>query len=281
MSSFSKGFQGLLVAGTMAVAPAVSAQIKEGLECRFIPIIEQGFLGYHIKYSQKSSELEGRVLDQYLKRLDPSKIYLTASDVDAIKKNAGNIFEKTKKKDCSFLDFAQKLVIEKVKARADFAKSYLGKDFKFDSTTEFVFDPEKKSWPKNDAEANDYLKKYIQFQIANYMATDMKLAEAKETVIKNYERSVKRIQDTKQDDLYSGYLDSFARALDPHSSFFSRDVLEDFEIQMRLSLEGIGATLSSQDGFTVVEQLVPGGAAAKSGLIDPQDKIIAAVKGAF
>ncbi len=80
---------------------------------------------------------------------------------------------------------------------------------------------------------------------------------------------MKRTQETTQDDLFSGYLDSFARALDPHSSFFSRDVLEDFEIQMRLSLEGIGATLSSQDGFTVVEQLVPGGAAAKSSLIEP------------
>ena len=103
----------------------------------------------------------------------------------------------------------------------------------------------------------------------------MKLEEAKKNVIKNYDRAVKRAQETNQDDLFSGYLDSFARALDPHSSFFSRDVLEDFEIQMRLSLEGIGATLSSQDGFTVVEQLVPGGAAAKSGLIEPQDKIIA------
>ena len=275
MSSFSKGFQGLLLAGTLAISPIVSAQLKDGLECRYLPIIEQGFLAHHIKYSQKNSELESRVLDQYLKRIDPSKIYLTASDVDAIKKNAGSIFDKTKKRDCSFLDFAQKLVVEKVKSRAEFAKTYLGKDFKFDSTTEFVFDPEKKAWPKNDAEANDYLKKYIQFQIANYMATDMKLPEAKSTVVKNYERAVKRIQDTKQDDLYSGYLDAFARALDPHSSFFSRDVLEDFEIQMRLSLEGIGATLSSQDGFTVVEQLVPGGAAAKSGLIDPQDKIIA------
>jgi carboxyl-terminal processing protease len=103
----------------------------------------------------------------------------------------------------------------------------------------------------------------------------MKLDEAKKNVEKNYERAVKRTQETSQDDLLSGYLDSFARALDPHSSFFSKDVLEDFEIQMRLSLEGIGATLSSQDGFTVVEALVPGGAAAKSGLIEPQDKIIA------
>lgn len=275
MGSFSKGVKGLIVAGSLTVSSMALAQLKEGLECRYLTVIEQGFLANHVKYSNRDAELQERVVDQYLKRLDPSKIYLTQADVDQIKKITGNVFEKTKNRDCSFLDQAQKLVLERVQDRAAFAKKYLGKDFKFDSTTEFTFDPEKKAWPKDANEANEYLKKYIQFQIGNYLATDMKLDEAKKNVVKNYERAVKRTQETAEDDLYSGYLDSFARALDPHSSFFSHDVLEDFEIQMRLSLEGIGATLSSQDGFTVVEQLVPGGAAAKSGQIDPQDKIVA------
>lgn len=275
MSSLSKGIKGFIVASSLLVVSVASAQIKEGLECRYLTVIEQGFLANHVKYSNRDTELQNRVIEQYLKRVDPSKIYLTQTDVDQIKKFSGNVFEKTKSRDCSFLDQIQKIVLERVDDRASFAKKYVGKDFKFDPQTEFVFDPEKKPWPKDANEANEYLKKYIQFQIGNYLATDMKLEEAKKNVVKNYERATKRTQETTQDDLYSGYLDSFARALDPHSSFFSRDVLEDFEIQMRLSLEGIGATLSSQDGFTVVEQLVPGGAAAKSGQIEPQDKIIA------
>ncbi|MGZ3781013.1 MAG: S41 family peptidase [Pseudobdellovibrionaceae bacterium] len=275
MSSFSKGVKSFIVAGSMVVSSMALAQLKEGLECRYLTVIEQGFLANHVKYSNRDADLQTRVIEQYLKRLDPSKIYLTQADVDNIKKTTGNVFDKTKNRDCSFLDQAQKIVLERVQDRATFAKKYLGKDFKFDATTEFTFDPEKKAWPKDATEANEYLKKYIQFQIGNYLATDMKIEEAKKNVLKNYERAVKRTQETTEDDLYSGYLDSFARALDPHSSFFSHDVLEDFEIQMRLSLEGIGATLSSQDGFTVVEQLVPGGATAKSGLIEPQDKIIA------
>ncbi|QDK36917.1 S41 family peptidase [Bdellovibrio sp. NC01] len=275
MSSLSRGIKVLAVAGSLAISSIAAAQLKDGLECRYLTVIEQGFLANHVKYSNRDAELATRVTEQYLKRLDPSKIYLTQTDVDAIKKSMTNVFDKTKNRDCSFLEEAQKLVLERVKDRDAFAKKYLDKSFKFDSTTEFSFDPDKKPWPKNGDEANEYLKKYIQFQIGNYLATDMKLDEAKKNVIKNYDRAVKRTQETTEDDLFSGYLDSFARALDPHSSFFSRDVLEDFEIQMRLSLEGIGATLSSQDGFTVVEQLVPGGAAAKSGLIEPQDKIIA------
>lgn len=275
MRSLKNGVKGLVIAGSLVISSIASAQLKEGLECRYLTVIEQGFLANHVKYSSRDTDLQNRVIDQYLKRLDPSKIYLTEADVNKIKATMGKVFEKTKNRDCSFLEASQALVLERVKERAEFAKNFLGKDFKFDETTEFIFDPDKKAWPKDSAEANEYLKKYIQFQIGNYLATDMKIDEAKKNVIKNYDRSVKRTQDIKQDDLYAGYLDSFARALDPHSSFFSRDVLEDFEIQMRLSLEGIGATLSSQDGFTVVEQLVPGGAAAKSGQIEPQDKIIA------
>jgi carboxyl-terminal processing protease len=271
-----KGFSQLVLAGSFLFFTSLSyAQSKDDLECRYMSAIEGGFLANHIRYANRDAELANHTIEQYIKRIDPSKIYLLATDVDQIKAWMSGLFDKTKNKDCAFLEQAQKLLVQRAQERAEFAKKFLGKDYKFDPKTEFTFDPDKKTFPKNADEANDFLKKYIHFQIANYQATDMKMDEAKKNVIKNYDRAVKRLQDTKTTDLYSDYLDSFARALDPHSSFFSRDSLEDFEIQMRLSLEGIGATLSSQDGFTVVEQLVPGGAAAKSGLIEPQDKIIA------
>ncbi len=253
----------------------LNAQVKEGLQCQFIPIIEQGFLANHVKYSNRDKELRDRTLSQYIKGMDPLKIYFTQVDIDKIQQFSGDIFEKTKNKDCTFLDEMQKILIAKMKSRFEFVKNFLGKKYKFDDKAEFVFDADKQPWQKTDDAINEFMKKYIHFQISNYLATDMKLDEAKKNVIKNYERGLKRTEEKEKDDLYANYLDSFARALDPHSSFFSRDVLEDFEINMSLSLEGIGATLSSQDGFTVVEQLVPGGAAARSSLVESQDKIVA------
>lgn len=252
---------------------------KAGLECRYIFPIEQGFLANHVKYSAIDKDLEARVLDQYLKRLDSAKIYLTQTDVDEVKKIMTGMFKKSQEQDCSFLTKVQEILKARVKERAEFAKGFLGKDYKFDSKTEFVYDPDKKPWPKDKDEAQEFLKKYIHFQISNYLATDMKLAEAKKSVIKNYDRSVKRTVETSQNEIYAGYLDSFARSLDPHSSYMSRDIWEDFRISMELKLQGIGATLSSEDGFTVVEALVPGGAAAKSELIEPKDKIIAVGQG--
>lgn len=257
------------------IVTELNAQVKEGLQCQFIPIIEQGFLANHVKYSNRDKELRERTLSQYIKGLDPLKIYFTQSDIEKIQQISGDIFEKTKNKDCAFLDEIQKMLIFKMKSRLEFVKSFLGKKYKFDDKAEFVFDADKQPWQKSDDAINEFMKKYIHFQISNYLATDMKLEEAKKNVIKNYDRGLKRTEEKDKDDLYATYLDSFARALDPHSSFFSRDVLEDFEINMSLSLEGIGATLSSQDGFTVVEQLVPGGAAARSSLVEPQDKIVA------
>jgi carboxyl-terminal processing protease len=251
------------------------AKKDNSLECRYLTMIEDGFLRYHVKYTKRDKELETQVIDQHLKKLDPSKIYFTQEDSEKVKELMKGLFEKTKKNDCEFLVEAQNMLVKRIQERADFAKKFLGKDYKFDDKTEFIFDPDQKKFPKNADEANDFLKKYIHFQISNYMATDMKLDEAKDRVKKNYDLAIKRLNETSVDDLYSGYLDSFARSLDPHSSFFSKDVLSDFQIQMSLSLEGIGATLSSENGFTVVEQLVPGGAAAKSGLVEPQDKIIA------
>ncbi len=251
------------------------AKKDNSLECRYLTMIEDGFLRYHVKYTKRDKELENQVIDQHLKKLDSSKIYYTQEDADKVKEMMKGLFEKTKKNDCEFLVEAQNLLVKRIQERAEFAKKFLSKDYKFDDKTEFTFDPDQKKYPKNADEANDFLKKYIHFQISNYLATDMKLDEAKDRVKKNYDLAIKRLNETSIDDLYSGYLDSFARALDPHSSFFSKDVLSDFQIQMSLSLEGIGATLSSENGFTVVEQLVPGGAAAKSGLVEPQDKIIA------
>lgn len=259
---------------------AQSLATPEGdLQCRFLYAIEQGFLSQHVNYSNLDPALQERVIDQYIKKVDATKIYLLQSDVDKIKKSMATIFDKVKAKDCAPLTEVQKILVDRVKERAEFAKNLLGKNYKFDNKVELTFDPDSKKYPATSEEANEFLRKYVHFQISNYLATDMKLPEAKKTVIKNWERVLKKLNETKTDDIYASYLDSFARALDPHSSFFSKDVLEDFEISMSLSLEGIGATLSSQDGFTVVEALVSGGSAARSGLLQPQDKIIAVGQG--
>lgn len=245
------------------------------LRCQFLFPIEQGFLSQHIKYTKREDSLHNKVVDQFVKRMDPSKVNLLVSDVGTIKKILGKVFDKVQSKDCSPIKEAQKILGERVAERTEFAKKFLGKDYKFDPKVEFVFDPDKKNYPTNKVEAEEFLTKYIHFQVSNYLATDMKLDEAKGNVVRFWERALKRVNEVKEEDLHAQYLEAFARSLDPHSDFMPRDNNEDFQISMRLSLQGIGATLSTEDGFTLVNDLIPGGPAARSGLIETQDKIIA------
>lgn len=268
----------IFVMGFGASAQVMRSQMIE-LSCVHLYPIQMKYFEKHIMYADESADLEKRTVDQFIKKLDGSKLYLMEKDVDAIKKSMAGIFKKIQKKDCASVEEAQKLYLQRVKDRVDYAKKYLGPKFKFNPKTEIVMDPEHRKRPKTVSEANQFHEKYMQYQVATYIAAGSKPKDASEQVMRNYERAQKRIENLPRTDLWSMYLDSFSRALDPHSSYMSADQLEDFEIQMRLSLEGIGATLSSKDGFTVIEQLIPGGAAALSGKLKNKDKIVAVGQG--
>ncbi len=267
--------------GTAVTVPAAEGKKEddEGLQCEHLHLIAQGYLAQHVTYSQFDSNLERRTIDQFIKRLDSSKIYLLKPDIDLITQWLTKYFRSNKRSDCQALVEIQKLYLKRVTDRAEFAKKVLDKNFKFDKNVSLVLNSKKRDYFASQSELENYQRKYIHFQVSSYLNTDMELKEAKEHVIRAYERTVRRISEWKQEDLYSSYLDSFARSLDPHSTFFSYDALEDFQISMSLSLEGIGATLSQQDGFTVVEQLVPGGAADRQGSLETKDKIIAVGQG--
>ncbi len=249
------------------------------LSCVHIYPVQMKYLEKHVNYAKLNRNLENRTIDQFIKRLDGSKLYLLEKDAKDIGRIMAGVFDKTRNKDCASLDKANQLFVKRVEERVAYAKKYLGDKFKYDPKAQIQRDPQDRARPKTLAEANKFHETYMQYQVSSYLATDMKQDEAKQQIVRNYERALKRVQEFKKEDLYSAYLDSFARALDPHSSYLSADALEDFEIQMRLSLEGIGATLSSQDGFTVIEQLIPGGAASASAKLKNKDKIVAVAQG--
>lgn len=258
---------------------SLNANAEVMLSCKHVPLIQKGFLDQHINFKNYSNKLEKRVFDQYIKRLDPSKLYLTDSDVKKSAKQMKGVLKRTQQIDCSPVMKVYSTYQKRVADRLKFVKQFLGSKYKFDKTVSLNLDADKRDRARNVEEINEFHKKYLHFQISNYLATDIELEKAKSKVIKNYERISKKIASLTEEDRLSDYLDSFARALDPHSSYFSRDALANFEIQMKLSLEGIGATLRWEDGFTVVESLVEGGSAAKSGQIKPKDKIIAVSQG--
>ena len=129
----------LLVWSSSSTVFAETAARANELDCRYLFQIENNFfLSQHVIYSQRDKALQDRVVEQFLKKLDPSKIYLLQSDVDGIRKKLSNLFDNVKKRDCSSLEESEKIVLTRSKERAEFAKKILGKDYKFDKTVEFV-----------------------------------------------------------------------------------------------------------------------------------------------
>jgi len=259
----------------LALVVSTSQVQAAQLSCAVMPQLFGLYLRFHYVHRTMNDELKSHTVDQFVKNIDPSKTLLFEQDVIKLKKDLLTTFKTMDGGDCKKIDEVQNLLVERAKENEAYAKEFLGDKYKLDETAELMTDPDKRKYPKSLDEKKSLIGKMIHFQVSNYLISKTKLPEAKKNVIHSYELVVKRISEKKATDRYNDFAEAFALALDPHSSYLSSDTLAEFRIQMQLSLEGIGASLSSQDGFTVIEEVIPGGAAEKLNRLQAKDKIIA------
>jgi carboxyl-terminal processing protease len=267
--------------GAMGGVSGLSATVVAGegdavLECQHLPVLIQSFLKNHYSIRQLSDSVKKHTVDQFVKGIDPSKTLLLENEAQGLRTSLLRVFDTMRQGDCSLANQSYDLIVKRAEEDEVFVRQLMSdKNFKIDDNTELVLDPDKRGYAKTSEERIALLGKMVQFQLTNYLLTDVKLAEAKKQLVHRYELVTKRIRERRlKGEIPTLLVESFAVALDPHSSYMSPEVLEDFQIQMRLSLDGIGASLSSQDGFTVIEDLIPGGGAEKTKQLRPKDKII-------
>ncbi|HIF95917.1 MAG TPA: tail-specific protease [Myxococcales bacterium] len=269
---------GLLIALAMSLlgGSAGAAKSEPGLNCSRIPELSRTLLHKHISFHYVNDELRQRIIDTYVKRLDASKSLYLSEEVEALKKKLRGVIQQIRDDNCSALAEIQEDQILRYEALQEFATQVLANDeYELDTEAVLIIDPDKRSYSRTDEARKELVTKLIHFQMSNYVSSDMDLAEAREKLTHRYELMTRRAKEKTSEDLYADYLDAFATALDPHSNYLSAEVLEDFQISMGLSLEGIGVALSTRDGYSVVEKVIPGGAAAGLKILEPQDKIIA------
>jgi len=258
-----------------------SAAPSSSLECQQLPSLFRVYLGLHYAAHALNDEVKANAVEQFIKAIDPGKTLLLESDVATMRTQLQSVFDSMLLGGCTGLDSAYQLVVRRVEEDEALARQLLGaKEFKLDESVALVVDAEARGRPRTPAERQELLRKLVHFQIANLLLTDVKIADATKELIHRYELVTRRFKERAQkDELPILFAESFASGLDPHTSFLSKEELENFQIQMRLSLEGIGASLSSQDGFTVIEELIPGGSADRLNLLRAKDKIIAVGQG--
>ena len=249
--------------------------VAQDLTCSHLPKLMEAFHAKHYAMKSTTPEIRMHAVDQMIKRLDPSKTLLYESDLEKLKPLLLDLYESAGKGDCASLQLVYDLLVARAQENEAIVKNILGPDFRLDMMAELNINVDKRPYPKTLTEKQGLLKKIMQFQIENTLTTSIDLATAKKKQIHRYELQTMRVVEQNPAHLITTAAEAFAGALDPHTSYLSPENLEDLQIQMKLSLEGIGALLSSDTGFTVIEELIPGGGAEKTGLLKLKDKIIA------
>ncbi len=251
------------------------SSVAQNLTCSRLPALMQGWLANHYAIKRVTGEIRNHAVDQMIKRLDPAKTLLHESDVIKLKPLLQSLYANLQKSNCVELQQVYSILVTRARENEAIVKKILGPDYRLDETVELNTNVDKRSFVKTTSEKRELLEKVVQFQVENSLLAGIELAEAKKQQIHHYELQTIRIVQQNPEKLITKVAEAFALALDPHTTYLSPENYEDFRIQTQLFLEGIGASLSSVNGFTVIEELIPGGGAERSGRLKVKDKIIA------
>ncbi|MCL1048087.1 carboxy terminal-processing peptidase [Shewanella abyssi] len=216
-----------------------------------------------------------QVFERYLKQLDYRKNVLLQSDVDGFMAYSTQFDEMLKSGNLQQAYSMFEVIQKRRYERFSYALSLLDKEMKFDVAGDaYEFDRKDASWPKSEAELNELWRQRVKYDALNLSLTGKKWDEIVTILSKRYNNSIKRLSQTHSEDVFQGVMNAFARTVEPHTSYLSPRNAERFQMEMNLSLEGIGAVLQVDDDYTVIKSLVAGGPAATSEKLSPEDKIV-------
>ncbi len=224
-----------------------------------------------------SDELSGDVFDAYLEYLDGQRIYLTQQDLNKINRIKSQLGAALKtgqlQPGFDIYNLVQQRVIERLQFALDLINDGVSElDFSVDES--ILLDRAEAEW-EADTKALDalWVKRIKNAVLAQRLnGTDDETIE--ENLRRRYEGQLKRAYQARSEDAFQAYMNAFTGMWDPHTSYFSPRTSENFNINMSLSLEGIGAVLQSDNEYTKVVRLVPGGPASKQGQLQPADRIV-------
>ena len=246
-----------------------------------IRIVDQ--LNYnHYQELAVDDQLSSAIFDRYLDMLDHSKSYFLDSDIQTLSKYRYLLDDALKNGNLSpsfeiFNRYQQRL-IEQLKFSLFVINNEMDQ-WQFNQNESF--DPERKhaSWAKSSKELNELTRKRIKAAALNLILANKNLKDAKQILLKRYQAKLNHSFQINSEDVFQVYMNALTQTYDPHTQYLSPQNSENFNINISLSLEGIGAVLQSEDEYTKVVSLVPAGPAEKSHLLHPADRIVGVAQG--
>lgn len=229
----------------------------------------------HYRKFQLDDAFSQKIFDRYLDFLDYSHNTFLQSDVDELRSKYGSLLDdelNEGKLDAAFAIYD--LLMKRRYERYEYALSLLDKEPNLSDDEQIEIDRKKAAYPKNQEEANILWKQRVENDVIALKLKGKSWAEVKKKLTKRYNLAIRRLTQTKPDDVTQLFVNAFAREIDPHTSYLAPRTAKSFNESMNLSLEGIGATLRQEDDETIIQSLVPGAPADRSKKLKAGDKII-------
>lgn len=236
----------------------------------------------HYRDMRVDDELSSRYLERYLDTLDPSRMFFYDKDIKALDVHKLQFDDYFKTGNLKPAFEIYHLYRQRVSSRLESVLELLSDptvSFDFGVDEEVLLERDKEPWASTMTDADKLWHKRVKLSLLNLKMSGKTLEEAKETVTKRYKRQLKRIEQEDQADIFETIANALTLLYDPHTNYWSPRTSENFNINMRLSLEGIGAVLQSEDEYTKVVRLVAGGPADKQGQLKPADRITGVAQG--
>jgi carboxyl-terminal processing protease len=245
-------------------------------------VVEQ-FQEQHYARSELDDGFSRKVLDLFIDRLDGTHSIFLAKDVDRFRSRYGNELDNQLKKGDLGAAFDIYNTFRKRRIEID---EWLMEQIdagvnQLDLTNaeSFTVDRAEEPWPDNEAGRRALWLKQLESQVIDMRLSDMDDEDIQKRLRQRYENEINQLEQTNATDAFGAYMSAYAQTYDPHTDYLSPRQSEEFDINMNLSLHGIGAELRYEDGYAEIVRLIPGGPASKSGRLSPTDRIVAVGQG--
>ena len=270
---------GAAMTPSAAVPPAASALLPTEQENYVARRVSDIITREHYRRAPLDDRLSSLILDRYIDAIDGGRSYFYASDIAEFEKYRYELDDAIKSGDVEPAFVIFRRYQQRSRERMNYAVELLAKKPDFDIDETFNFDREKEPWPANAAEMNELWRKRVKNDALSLVTAGKQWTEAADILRKRYEHVAKRMDQSKPDDVFEAFMNAFVLSLDPHSNYFSARNSEEYNIQMSLSYEGIGASLQLTDDYVTVIDVIAGGPAAVSGKLAANDRITAVGEG--
>ncbi len=252
-------------------SPPVLAPLKQ--QAQAAQLSAQLLTRYSYRPIALDDALSARIMDQFIKSLDPDHVLFLQADIDRFMSDRSEIDDAIEQKDLKIPFAIFNAYEQRIVDRMNYARNLLKQDFDFSVQENYSVLRDKEPWPQSEAESNELWRKRVKSDWLPLKLAGKTDAAIRETLDKRYANALERAYQYKSDDVFQLFMDAYATSIDPHTDYFGANASADFNISMKLSLFGIGAVLQERDDYTTIRELVPGGPAQLSGKLSVGDRI--------